>query len=189
MSEVMETTIEQNMQDRYKSARERLGRPFTSQVVVVPRASVPAAVLPSWPDFNEQPEREVFKQSPKKAPAGMKRVKANMVWATQTVAVPVASFGEWGDSSVDDKMTIINSRWRMIMKEVCAKHEVGVLEIRSHRRAYNLTKARHELFYRLKAETALSLSQIGQRVGDFDHTTVISGIKAHAKRIADGTAL
>jgi chromosomal replication initiation ATPase DnaA len=112
-----------------------------------------------------------------------------MVWATQTVAVKVASFGQWGDDSLADNITIINSRWRLIMKEVCDKHQVGILEIRSHRRAYRIIRARHELFYRLRMETALSLAQIGQRVGGFDHSTTLSGIKCHEKRLAEGTAI
>jgi len=187
MSEAMETSIEQTMQERYSAARERLGRPFVPKTVVVPRSAVPTALLPSWSETKVEPAP--FRQSRKLPPEQMKRVTANMVWNTQTVAVNVAAYGEWGNDAMPDKITIINSRWRMIMKEVCAKHDVGVLEIRSHRRAYRITRARHELFYRLKNETALGLAQIGIRVGDFDHATVISGIKSHEKRLAEGTAL
>ena len=187
MSEAMETSIEQTMQERYSAARERLGRPFVPKRVVVPRSAVPAALLPSWPI--DKPEPEPFKQSRKMPADGAKRVTSNMIWATQTVPVTVASFGEWGDDNLVENITIINSRWRMIMKEVCAKHKVGVLEIRSHRRSYPIIRARHELFYRLRTETALSFAQIGQRVGGFDHSTTISGIRCHIKRLEEGTAL
>jgi len=187
MSEAMETSIEQTMQDRYSAARERLGRPFTAKPVVVPRSAVPAALLPSWPI--DKPEPAPFKQSRRMPAEGAKRVTSNMIWATQTVPVSVASFGQWADDNLVENITIINSRWRMIMKEVCAKHNVGILEIRSHRRSYPITRARHELFYRLRMETALSLAQIGQRVGGFDHSTTLSGIKCHEKRLAEGTAL
>jgi len=187
MSEAMETSIEQTMQDRYSAARERLGLSFVPKPSIVSRKSVPAAVIPSWPETKVEPAP--FRQSRKLPPEQMKRVTANMVWHTQTVPVTVAAYGEWGIETMPDRITIINSRWRMIMKEVCAKHDVGVLEIRSHRRAYRITRARHELFYRLKNETALGLAQIGIRVGDFDHATVIAGIKSHEKRLAEGTAL
>lgn len=79
--------------------------------------------------------------------------------------------------------------WRIICAEVCAKHDITAAELLSARRPVRLVMARHEAMWRLKNETSMSLPQIGRRLGGRDHTTVISGIKAHERRLANGTAL
>lgn len=77
--------------------------------------------------------------------------------------------------------------WKTIAAEVCSKHSVTMAELMSPRRKQNIVHARHEAFYRCSLETSLSLAQIGRRLGGFDHTTVISGMKRHAGRLEVAT--
>lgn len=55
----------------------------------------------------------------------------------------------------------------------------GVLQIemRSERRSAPVSKARQILFYICKAYTIHSLPEIGRRVGDKDHTSVLHGVR------------
>lgn len=78
--------------------------------------------------------------------------------------------------------------WRRIMVEVCNKHRITISEMVGQQRARNITAARHELYYRLKTETTMNLPQIGHRIGGRDHTTILSGLRAHLARAAKGKA-
>lgn len=70
-----------------------------------------------------------------------------------------------------------------ILVEVAAKYGVTVLDIKSARRTRKLIIPRHEVCWRARHETLLSLPQIGRQLGGRDHTTILSGIRAHARRI------
>lgn len=74
--------------------------------------------------------------------------------------------------------------WRAIVMEVCLKHAVSMMEITSDQRKQQIVHARHEAFWRCSKETRLSLANIGGKMGGFDHTTVIHGIRKHALRIS-----
>ena len=76
-------------------------------------------------------------------------------------------------------------RWKAIIRDVCAKHGISLNELMSRRRFKAICAARHECFYRLKNETALSLPQVGRVMGGFDHTTVLAGVRRHEKRMAE----
>jgi hypothetical protein len=78
---------------------------------------------------------------------------------------------------------------------VAKRRRVSVEEIRSRSKLKHHVHARHEVFYVLSIQVKpdgskrYSLSQIGRRVAlinapAFDHTTVLNGCRAHAKRIA-----
>lgn len=71
---------------------------------------------------------------------------------------------------------------REIMRQVCEKHGVTLLAIKSDRRQKFLVNARHEIFYRLVMETEMSLPAIGRLCGDRDHTTVLHGYRNHATK-------
>lgn len=79
---------------------------------------------------------------------------------------------------------VINARWKIIVREVCAKHGIGINDIRSHTKARNVLTARYEAIYRLRQETLLSLPEIGRRMGGFDHSTVIYSIAKHKAFLA-----
>lgn len=76
-----------------------------------------------------------------------------------------------------------------ILDDVALKHNVSVLDIKSHRRTQPIILARHEAMWRACMETNLSLPVIGRIIGGRDHTTIIHGRNQHAKRIANGTAM
>ncbi len=69
-----------------------------------------------------------------------------------------------------------------ILQQVAEKHAVPIHEITGARRTKRIAYARQEVMYRARAETRLSTPQIGMRLGGRDHTTVIYGIAAFARR-------
>ncbi len=71
--------------------------------------------------------------------------------------------------------------WSAILDEVCAQHGVPHALVLSVARTAPIIAARHEVMYRLAAETAMSLPQIGRKLGR-DHTSVLHGIRVHARR-------
>lgn len=71
---------------------------------------------------------------------------------------------------------------REIVVNVCAQHDVSVDDFMSRRRTAELVAARHEAFYLARFHTDKSLPEIGRRMGGFDHTSVLHGIKKHCKR-------
>lgn len=77
--------------------------------------------------------------------------------------------------------------WRRIILETAIKHNLMPAEMLSSQRAYNLVAARHEVMYRLKTETTMSLPAIGKKLGK-DHTTVLHGIRKHVKRMEAANA-
>lgn len=72
-----------------------------------------------------------------------------------------------------------------IVSEVSASTGVPVRDITSDRRNLHIVAARHEVFWRLHAETDWSVAEIGRRLGR-DHTTILHGIRQHEKRRAEG---
>jgi hypothetical protein len=90
--------------------------------------------------------------------------------------------------NVDTTSFYARDRWRIIVDQVAAKHNVSATDVRSARRTHAVVVARHECFYRLKHETTMSLPQIGRLMGNKDHTTVLNGIHRHEARIASGEA-
>lgn len=81
-----------------------------------------------------------------------------------------------------------------IIELVAARRQITVARLRGRERIRDIAWARHEVFYlmsiQVKADGSArwSLTQIGQRVPSdehdaYDHTTVLSGIRNHAKRI------
>jgi hypothetical protein len=73
---------------------------------------------------------------------------------------------------------------KQILCEVVAKHGIKMWELQSPRRAAPVVAARQEACYRLRVEKRLSLPEIGRKLGGRDHTTVLHGCRAHAKRNA-----
>lgn len=74
----------------------------------------------------------------------------------------------------------------MIIREVAAKHGLTVWEVKATRRKVKIVDARYEAFFRLSKETAMSLPMIGRKLGGYDHTTVLHGIRMHEKRMVEG---
>lgn len=76
-------------------------------------------------------------------------------------------------------------KWRHIVDEVCAKHNMSFEQLCGDSRKAPIIAARHEAFYRLSVELGMSLPKIGRRLGGKDHSTVLHGIRKHKLRYID----
>jgi hypothetical protein len=92
--------------------------------------------------------------------------------AFQDIIVPSSSASTW-------------NHVRRILHEVSVKHGVTIVDICSKRRPLHLVTARHEACYRLRHETTWSYPRIGTILGGRDHTTIIHGVRKHAKRLRE----
>jgi hypothetical protein len=62
--------------------------------------------------------------------------------------------------------------------DVARKHfRLTEVELLAHRRAVNIVRPRQIIWYIAKTHTRMSYPQIGMRVGGFDHTTVLHGVR------------
>jgi chromosomal replication initiation ATPase DnaA len=79
---------------------------------------------------------------------------------------------------------------REIVKMVALKHQVSVNDlVKSKRRYKQITHARQEAYFLIVSRLGWSLPQTGRYFGK-DHTTVLHGIRTHAKRMVErGEAL
>lgn len=75
-------------------------------------------------------------------------------------------------------------QWKRIMLEICVTHQVTMNDLRSARRDRKVVAARHEAAFRMNDETAMTLHQIGYRLGGRDHTTILYAISRHKARNA-----
>lgn len=75
---------------------------------------------------------------------------------------------------------------RRIVAEVCAKYNLGPLDLVSERRSRRIAWPRQEAMWRASKETTASLPLIGRELGNRDHSTVIHGIRRHEQRIKAG---
>ena len=73
--------------------------------------------------------------------------------------------------------------WKRIVEEICIKHQVSRAELLSAQRSVRIVAARHEAMYRMKTETTMSLPQIGRRLGNRDHTTVLHGVRRYEAKL------
>lgn len=69
---------------------------------------------------------------------------------------------------------------REVLHEVAEEYGVSVEALKSGKRAAALVRARQAACYRMRAETRLTLPQIGRALGGRDHTTVLWGCRRHA---------
>lgn len=69
-----------------------------------------------------------------------------------------------------------------IIRDVAKKHGLTATDIACAGTAKALVRARQEAMFVCASETELSLPAIGRRMGNRDHSTIIHGIRQHAKR-------
>lgn len=75
-------------------------------------------------------------------------------------------------------------RWRVILHEVSAKTGFPVEDLLGRTRSpVALNEARHECFYRIRKEIGMSTVEIAQRFDGRDHSTVVYGIRKHARKL------
>lgn len=73
------------------------------------------------------------------------------------------------------------AEWRSIMlAQVADKYGVSSADILSNSRKWIHTRPRHEFWYRCIKELKWNLVNTAARTGDWDHTTVLSGIRSYA---------
>lgn len=70
----------------------------------------------------------------------------------------------------------------LIIRQVCDKHGVAKKDIIGPSRVPQVVRARYEAMYRIRHELALSLARVGRALGGRDHTTVLHGVREHARR-------
>jgi chromosomal replication initiation ATPase DnaA len=74
---------------------------------------------------------------------------------------------------------------RGIIREVAQKHGLTVAEMMIRSRKQRIAHARQEAYFRIRTERKYTLHQVAAIFGDLDHATVIYGVRAHARRMAD----
>ena len=147
----------------YQARRERLGfKP--SRPVVIARSFV-SPQPPALP-----PPQPVIKAVPKPVEVLKPFKHRNRDWLDISAILPTHS-----------RLRTSNE----IVFATAEKYRVSVAEIKGARRDKFIVKARHECCYRLSKEMGYSLTQIGKILGDRDHTSVLSGIRRHEKRLND----
>lgn len=72
---------------------------------------------------------------------------------------------------------------RALVAEVAAQHGIGPRDILGEDRRRSIAHPRQEAMYRARHELQQSLPQIGAFFNR-DHTTVLHGVREHAKRLA-----
>jgi len=148
--------VDQSYKDAYTQRRARLGMPQRAvQRVFVQRAAPEPLMLEAPPVASVPAE-----------------------WMMGPVPVAVCAEPQM-ETNMDMSVFKINSQWKRIVLEVCSKHGISWLEIRSKHRNQTVVKARYEAFYRLRTETAMSYPQMASRMGGFDHTIAIRGYEMH----------
>ncbi len=150
--------------EEYLARRARLGfQP--SRPVVIARS----VVRPSLPPPQPAPA-PIIQQAPKPVEVLKPFKHKNRDWLDISAILPTHS-----------RLRTSNE----IIFSTAEKYRVSVAEIKGARREKFIVKARHECCYRLSKELGYSLTQIGKILGDRDHTSVLSGIRRHEKRLAD----
>ncbi len=71
-----------------------------------------------------------------------------------------------------------------IVHRFCRVFNVSLTEVRSQRRDSEVSMARQAIYYWAWRVTELSSSQIGRRLGNRDHTTVLYGIRTYRRKRA-----
>lgn len=74
---------------------------------------------------------------------------------------------------------------REIMDAVAVEFGIHPRSLRDKCRANVIVKPRHVAMYFIRRLTNYSLPEIGKRVGGFDHTSVLNGVRRTEKRILD----
>lgn len=80
----------------------------------------------------------------------------------------------------------LDIQWSLadIAAEVAGRHGISVTDLRGPNRRRALSWPRQDFMARALETGRFSLNQIGRFLGGRHHTTVLSGARSHAKRIA-----
>lgn len=109
----------------------------------------------------------------------------------QDVVVSFDTYSRWPDTYAplptqpdpyDTSLVRAPKPIKQVVRYVAMKHQVSISLILDTGRNANVVRARQEIYWRLVAIGAYSLPQVGMWVGGRDHTTVLHGVREHAKR-------
>ncbi len=75
-------------------------------------------------------------------------------------------------------------KWKQIVMEIAERDRIPVGDLMADFREKHIVRARSEIFYRMRHECGLSYVEIGKRMGNRDHSTVIWGCRRHAEKLA-----
>jgi len=71
-----------------------------------------------------------------------------------------------------------------VIRETAAKHRISVADLIGQSRERKYVRPRQEAMYQVFVKCPhISYPEAGRRMGGRDHTTVLHGVKAHAKRL------
>lgn len=70
-------------------------------------------------------------------------------------------------------------RWKAIIRDVAKKHGLTVAELVGDARSRWIAWPRFEAAHQLRTELGWSLPQIGRRLGDRDHTTILNALNRY----------
>jgi chromosomal replication initiation ATPase DnaA len=97
------------------------------------------------------------------------------------LGIPIFSTRNWLE-----RRSSVFWRWRfdLIMRAVCAAHQVSPEAVLSPRRTKEIVHARHHVAHDLRKQLGWSLPRIARALNLKDHTSVIWAIEAHERRTA-----
>lgn len=78
--------------------------------------------------------------------------------------------------------------WRITAGMVAMKHGLSLADLIGPSRRRKVARPRQEAFAAVQEKHGYSLPKIGRLFGGRDHTTVLHGIREHAKRVAAAAA-
>ena len=107
---------------------------------------------------------------------------------------PENTVEDWADRQKKIWFSIVSEGRRYdlfekIQKECCRHFNLTLAEFLADRRTDDVVRARHIAMYLTKKLTALSFPQIGNRLGDRDHTTVLFGVRKMERLIKTDSEL
>lgn len=142
----------------------------------------------NWAEHYKAVSRRIA-NAPVKRTAGWAAVKPAPKPAPKAKRASATLYDEpIGPVRVRDILNIASDRIspphsEIILREICAEHDVSRNELMSRRRRAEVLAARLHAYYRLHKETSLSLPQIGRIMGGRDHTTILVGVRAYEAKL------
>jgi len=166
----------------YSAVRARLMG--TMPEARVDRLAIPEAPEPKKPlAASEKQRAQAAKRRSVMAMKAAAKLKGASVLASSPLPmVTVEAYYAWegGPEMMPPPVPL----WKQIVIEVAERERIPVLDLMSDFREKHVVAARAEIFYRIRHECGLSYVEIGKRMGNRDHSTVIWGCRRHAEKLA-----
>lgn len=168
-----EMSIEADLGETYRAARDRLRGPTPQPVVKLPREFRDAGVTRT--ELNDLTDRLISLCV--KLGVRLSTLEGNEAALTSKIASLEAALDDRRATALPAPL-----QWRKILIQVSKATGFTVAELCGMQRHKELVEARYAAMYRMSHETTMSLAAIGRRFNR-DHTTVMHGIKRHEDRM------